>query len=94
MSSREDTKEDSSREESYELVTKTVTPHDKESRRTRADTGESDKGTPSVEDLQEKAQRIRQRFDQRITRRIKPTSSQKGATIPEWKPRPSGVRQI
>ena len=50
MSSREETKEDSSREESYELVT----PHDQESRRTasQADMEESNIGTPSVEELQ------------------------------------------
>ena len=64
MSSREETKEDSSREESYELVTETVTPHDQESRRTIADRGESDEGTPSVEELRERAERIRQGLDQ------------------------------
>ena len=63
MSSREETKEDSSREESFELVAKRVTPNDQESRRTRADPEESDVGTPSVEDLRERAQRIRQAFD-------------------------------
>ena len=57
MSFREETKEDSSREESFELVAERVTPHDQESRRTRADTRESDGGTPSVEELQERAQR-------------------------------------
>ena len=57
MSSREENKEDSSREESFEVVAETVTPHE-ESRRTRADPEESDVGTPSVEELRQRAQRI------------------------------------